>query len=234
MDIYKWEVFHLKKTKSTFDPKLLQIDSVTEISLINDDEKKKKSSNSTLNITNEQCEQMEKNDPRLFTYFLCSKFCALEELNLNDELDDGNPIEIKKVEINKKTLSKKNNHVKFSKSKNSNENLNEVKIHKHPKRKQFSCVNVKKRELYKIDDLKIKSKSDKNNEFILHEGNCKSPNLKLRRHKKKSKKNKDIRKSLSISIIKSNNFDYDNNMDGEKNIKDSLEPLRIILQEMEI
>ena len=223
-----------KKTIPTFDPKTLQIDLVTEISVLKDDEKKKKSS-STLNIHNEQIDHIPKNDPKLFAYFLCSKFDALKELNLDDDLDDGNPIEIKKIDINKKIFPKKNNHSKIFKVNNSNKNLSHEKIQKpvHPKRKQFSCVNVtNKGEFYKIDDFNEKSNSGKNKEFILNEGNCKSPQTKLRRHKKngKNKKNKDYKKDPSISMIKPNNYDNDNKL--ENGGKDSLEPIRAILEEM--
>ena len=231
--------FPSRKTSSAFDPKSLKITLATEISVIID-EKMQKKSISNLKIHDEQIDHMSKNDPKLFTYFLCSKFDALKELNLDDNLDDGNPIEIRKIDINKKLFPKKNSNIKLSKFNNSNKNLSKGKIQKpiHPKRKQFSCVNVKKGEFYKVDDLKEKSNFVKNNEFILHEGNCKSPqNLKIRRHRKhnKSKKNKDYKKSPSISIIKPNNSYYDNKIeDDEKNSKDSLEPIRLILEEMGI
>ena len=225
-----------KKTITTFDPKSLQIDLVTEISVLKDDEKKKKSS-STLNIHDKQTDHIPQNDPKLFAYFLCSKFDALKELNLNDDLEDGNPIEIKKVNINKKVFPKKSSHFKLTKINNSNKNLNPQKIQKpiNPKRKQFSCVNViNKDEFYKIGDLNGKSNSGKNKEFILHEGNCKSPQTKLRRRKKqvKSKKNKNYKKTPSMSTIKSKKSDYENNLNDEKNMKDSLEPIRAILEEM--
>ena len=76
--------FPSRKTSSAFDPKLLQIDLASEISVIKSDIKKK-SSISTLNIN--QIGSIPKNDPKHFTNFLCIKFEALEELNLDDELE---------------------------------------------------------------------------------------------------------------------------------------------------
>ena len=228
--------FPSRKTSSAFDPKSLKIALTTKISVINDDLKKKQSC-STLNIPDDQSIKMLKNDPNLFTYFLCTKFDALKELNLDDDLNDGNPIEIRKVDIDKKIFPKKNNHSKLSKFNNSNKNLSTEKNNKpiHPKKKHFSCVNIiNKGNLYKTDDLKEKQNLDKNNEFILNEGNCKSPQTKLRRHKKngKNKKNKDYKKDPSISMIKPNNYDNDNKL--ENGGKDSLEPIRAILEEMGI
>ena len=232
-----------KKKSSVFDPKSLHIDLVTKISVINDGKKHKESS-STLNTNSEKNEYISKNDPKLFIYFLCTKFNALKEVNLNDDLNDGNPVEIRKVNIDKKIFPKKTNHFKPQKISNSNKNLKteKIKMPIHPKRKVFSCVNVtKKSELHEKDDIKEKSEINKNNEFILNERTCKSPqNLKIRRHKKqgRSKKNKNYKKTPSLSTIKSKKIDYENNNlnneDGEKNAKDSLEPIRTILKEMGI
>ena len=226
----------LKKPTSTFDPKLLQVKLASEISVIKSDDKKRKASISTLQIN--QIENIPKNDPKHFIYFLCSKFDALEELSLDDELDDGNPVEIKKIDINKKIFPKKSNHVKFSKIKNKESKIEKNKKTIHRTSIQFSSENFIKDNLYKIDDLKDKYSSGKIGEFDIHERNFKSPKaLKFRHQHKHSKINKNKNKKLnpSLSTIKSKSDcenDFSNNENGQKNVKDSLDPIRAILKEM--
>ena len=228
----------LGKKTSTFDPKLLQIDLTSEISVIKIDERKKQSSQSNLNI--HQIEDIPKNDPKLFIYFLCTKFDALKELSLDDELDDGKPIEIRKIDIDKKVFPKKNKRVNFSNNKNQNLNSEKITEFIPPKRKQFSCGNVVKSKFYKINDLKEKRNSDKISEFIFHGKNFKSPKkLKFHHHHKKHNKyNKDKEYKIipSLSTIKSKNtncnIELDNNEDEQKTVNDSLDPIRIILKEM--
>ena len=233
--------FPSQKVSSTFDPKLLQVDLVSEISVIKNDGRKKKYSNSSLNTNNNQNNKNEyipKNDPKCMMCFLYEKFDALKELSLDDDLDDGNPIEIKKIDINKNVFPKKSNHVKFPKNKNSNSNKHLIaeKIRKpiNPKRKEFSCGNVVKRKFCQIDDLKEKSNLDKNTEFTFHEGNYGNKNnLHSHHHHKKhakSKKNKDHLLNPSLSTIKSKKSDCDE--EEQKNTKDSLDPIRAILKEM--
>ena len=224
--------FPFGKTIPTFDPKSLQIDSTSEISVVKRDARTKKSSKSDL-ITN-SIEHIQKDDPNHFIFFLSSKFDALKELSLNDELDDGNPIEIRKVDIDKKIFPKKHKHVKFSNIKNSKERLNVEKT-----RKKFSCENVIERKFCKIDNLKEKSNFDHKSDFNLHEDNSKSPKKsKFHHHKKycKSVKNKNLKKNLSLSTIKSIKSDHGDDLnddkDGQKNVKDSLDPIRAILKEM--
>ena len=228
--------FPLRQTTSTFNPKSLQVDLVSEITFIKCDECVKKSSISTLNIPH--IEHLPKNDPKHFIYFLCSKFSSLRELSLDDELDDGNPVEIKKIDINKKIFPKKSNHVKFSKIKNKESKIEKNKKTIHRTSIQFSSENFIKDNLYKIDDLKDKYSSGKIGEFDIHERNFKSPKaLKFRHQHKHSKINKNKNKKLnpSLSTIKSKSDcenDFSNNENGQKNVKDSLDPIRAILKEM--
>ena len=233
--------FPLGKTTSNFDPKLLQIGLVSEISVTKRNESNKKSSISILNT--HQIEHIPKNGPNLFINFLCSKFDALQELSLDDELDDGKPIEIRKINIDKKVFPKKRKHVKFSKIKDSNKHLNIEKIKKSVNQinVQSSCKNVIKRKFYNLNNLKKNSNSDKNNSFILHEGSFKSlKKTKLNHHKKnaKSTKTKDYKNSLSLSTIKSkiSNCDKDlnsNKLDEQTNVKESFDLIRSLLKEME-
>ena len=230
----------LGRTISTFDPNLLQVNLASEITVIKSDERKRQSSTSTLNI--HQIENTSKYDTNNFICFLCSKFYALKELSLDDELDDGNPVEIKKIDINKKVFPKKSKHTKFSKIIYINRQSNNDKIKKsiHRTSIQFSCENFLKGKFYKIDNLKEKSSSGKITEIISHERNFKSPkNLKFRhRHKKdaKSNKNKDYKENTSLSTIKSKKSGCDNEInnikEGSKNIQDSIESIRSILKEM--
>ena len=220
------------KTKQSFDPKSLQIDVASEISVIRRNERTKKSSKSDL--ISHSIEHIQKDDPMHFICFLSSKFDALKELSLNDELDDGNPIEIRKVDIDKKIFPKKHKHVKFSSIKISKENLNVEKT-----TKKFSCEDVVERKLCKIEDLKEKSNFDHNSDFILHENNFKSPKKsKFHHHKKyyKSIKNKKLKKNISLSTIKSIKSDHGDDLNDDKNeqknVKDSLDPIRAILKEM--
>ena len=96
---------------SIFDPKLLQINLTSEISVIKVDERNKKCF-TQLNI--HQPIYSPKSDTKNFINFLYSKFDSLKELSLNDELGDGNLIEIRKIDIDKKVFPKKNKLVKFS------------------------------------------------------------------------------------------------------------------------
>ena len=206
---------------SAFDSKLLQIESTSKISVIKCDLRKKEFSNSNLNI--HQIEHIPKNDKKQFFSFL-SKFDALQELNLDEKLDDGNPKEIRNIHVNKKISSKKNNHVKFSKTKNSSSNkhlnFDKIKKAKKPKRKQFSCGNVRKRKIDKIDNLKERSNSDKISEFILNVRNYKnSKNLKLHHQKHdKSIKNKNNKRNPLLSTIKSKKFNCDNELNNKEDI----------------
>ena len=213
----------LGKTTSTFDHKSLQICLVSEISVIKNDEKKTKSSISSLNI--HQIERIPKIDQNLFINFLCSKFDSLKELNLDDELDDGNPIEIRKIDIDKRVFPKKRNHAKFSKIKNSNKNLNIEKNQTtiHQISIQISYKNIIKNKFYNTNDLKEKSNSDRTNIFTWNEQNFKNPKKsKFYRHKKhaKSTKNKDYKTNLSLSIKKPKKFDgikgLNNNNENER------------------
>ena len=232
--------FPLGKTTSNFDPKLLQIGFASEISVTKRNESNKKSSKSVLNT--HQIEHMPKNDPNLFINFLCSKFDALQELSLDDELDDGKPIEIRKIDIDKNVFPKKRSHVKFSKIKGSNKYLNVEKNKKPINRMsvQFSCKNEIKGKFYNLDDLKKNSYSDKNNNFILNEGEFKSPKkLKYHRQKKhaKSTKHKDYKNDLTLSTIKSkksiSDKELNNNKEKEqKNGKDSIDLILSILKEI--
>ena len=219
----------LKRT-SIFDPKSLQIDLASEISVIKSDERKKKSSRFNFNIN--RIEQIPKDDSRHFFYFISSKFNALKDVSLNDELNDGNPIETRKIDINKKKYPKKNKHDKFSKTKISNNYLNigKMKKHNHHTRIRFSCKGVIKRKFYLIDDEK--SDFDKTIGFILHEENFKNKqNLKgHHRHKKQAKSNinKNYKINPYLSPIKSKKSGYCN----EFNNKDSLDQIRSILNEI--
>ena len=222
----------LGKTISTFDPKLLQIDSTSEISVFKNDERRKKLSAPTINI--HQIEHIPRNDPKLFINFICSKFDTLKELSLDDELNDGNPIEIKKIDINKKVFPKKSNHIKFSKNKNSDKYLSVEKIKKtiHKISEHYTCQNVLKGNFDKIDDLKEKPTSGKNITSFLHRRSLKSPKkAKFHHHKKhyKFKKNKEYKNNPSLSTIKSVKSDCE---DEQINTKDSLDVIRSILNEM--
>ena len=231
-----------RKTTSVFDPKLLQVDLVSEITVVKSDERKKKYSNSSLKTNNNQIEHIPKNDPKHFIYFLCEKFDALKELSLDDDLDDGNPIEIRKIDINKNMFPKKSKYAKFTKIKNINEQSNVEKEKKsiHQTSIQFSCEKFINGNFYKIDDLKEKLSYGKNNEFNLNRGRYKSPkNLKIRHHHKKhtkSNKNKDYKNNPSLSTIKEKKTDcieeLNNNEEGQKNVKDSIDLIRSILEEM--
>ena len=227
------------KTISTFNPKLLAVDLGSEVSIIKTDERKK-SSIQTLSI--HQIEHISKNDHKIFINFLFSKFGALKELSLDDELDDGNPVQIRKIDLNKKSFSKKSNHVNCSQIKNSNKYLNFEKIKKpiRPKRKHSFCENVIKRNLYKINDLKEKCNSDRISTVVLHNGSCKNSKKSkfCHSHEKhdKSSINKDYINNNTLSSIKSKNSDCDkklNTKSGEqKNLKDSLDSIRSLLKEM--
>ena len=225
-----------RKTKTTFDHKLLQKDLASEISVIKSDERKKKSSVKTLDI--HQIEHLPKNDPEHFIYFLCSKFDALKELSLDDELDDGNQIQIRKIDINKKVFPRKSNHVKFSQT--SNKKLNDAKINKtmHQTTIQFSCKNDIKEKFNNIDNLETKSKSNKVITFILNEGDFKGQKKSKFCHQKnraKSTKNKDYIKNTTLSTIKSKKSEWSKeiNNNGGKSIngEDSLDLIKI-LEEM--
>ena len=218
---------------SIFDPKLLQINLTSEITVIKVDERNKKCF-TQLNI--HQPIYSPKSDTKNLINFLYSKFDSLKELSLNDdELDDGNPIEIRKIEIDKKVFPKKNRLVKFSQVKKMNKGLNVDKKTIHRISEPLSCKND-----YNIDDLIKKSKSDKNNNFFLHEENFKNPKKsKFYRYinHTKSFKIKDFKKNITLSTIKSKKSEcdkelkYDNN-DEKTNDKDSLDLIRV-LEEME-
>ena len=210
----------LRKPTSTFDPKSLQIDLASEISVIKSDERFKKSSKSNLII--HQFEQIPKDDPNCFIYFLISKFEALDELNLDDELDDGNTIETRKIDIDKKIFPQKHRHVKFSKNDSPSKHLSadKIKKYKHESCIEFSHENTVNRNVCKIDNIKEKSNFDIITDFTLHEGNFKSPRKsKFHHHHKKhfkSQKNKNYKRNASLSTIKSVMSDYDNELNNNK------------------
>ena len=218
------------KRTSIFDPKSLQIDLASEISVIKSDERKIKSCK--LNFNTNRIEQIPKDDPRHFFYFISSKFNALKEVNLDDELDDGNPIETRKVEINKKILPKKNKQDKFPKIKNSNKRLSieKAKKSKRHSKIRFSCKAVIKRNFYLINEEK--SDFDKISGFILHEENFKNTQKIKRHHRHKKHAKSNINKNNKInhylSPIKSKKSGYYN----ESNNKDSLDLIRSILNEI--
>ena len=229
--------FPLRQTTSTFNPKSLQVDLVSEITFIKCDECVKKSSISTLNIPH--IEHLPKNDPKHFIYFLCSKFSSLRELSLDDELDDGNPVEIKKIDINKRAFPKKNKRVKFAKVSNSSKELSYEKFKKiQPRRKQSSCENVvAKGKLYNINDLKEKSNTERINTFIFQKGsfqNFKISKFRNRKKHAKSTKFKDFNSNNpTLSTIKSKKSELNNNNEDEEGkVNHSLDVIRSILKEM--
>ena len=224
------------KQTSTFDYKKLQINLASEISVVKNDERRKKFSVPTLNI--HQIEHIPQTDQEQFFNFLCSKFDALKELSLDDNLNDGKQIEIRKIDVNKKVFHKKGKHGRHSKVRNSSKHLNLEKIKKHiqPERKQSSCENIIKAKIHSIDDLKEKSSYDKINAFVLQEENLKNPKKsKFYHHKKnaKSTKNKNFIKDPSLSTIKSKKSNYDKELNNDNvNGQDSLDLIRTILEEM--
>ena len=226
----------LEKAASSFDPKLLQVNLVSEISVFKREERPKKS-----NLKVHRVENIIKNNSENFVYFLFSKFDALKELSFDDELDDGNPIEIRKIDINKNVFPKRKNHVKFSKIKNSNKHskFEKIKNSVNKQKERFSCQNFAKRKFYIIDDLKEKVNFGKIEENNIAKRSIKSQNnLNIYHNKKYSKtnKNKDYIKNLTLSTIKSKKSDCDTelnkNENGQKNGDDSLDRIRKIIEEM--